>query len=466
MIEEKDISENDALKLIKNEEGHFFDRKAKEISGRKLQVTAVSFANADSGEIFIGIDDIRDGNFNISKWRGFQSIEDANRLIQTTFVDISPSLNLSYEFLEIQNKEEFGKVLRISIDKSGEVHRTSEGKVFVRKGAQNLEISGDSIVNLKLSKGLITSEDQLLSNFGANELSSTSELKKFLYDYSPTTPPLEFLQKQRLVRKEDTEEKATYSGTLLYAENPSVVLPKKCSIKISRYNTSEKEPRREHLKEQHTIEGPLYEQISKALERIQIILQQSPVMTESGLAKAKYPVEAIKEILVNAVIHRDYNISDDVLVFIFNNRMEIKNPGRLPGHITTQNILSERFARNPRIVRLLNKYPDPPNKDIGEGLNTAFEKMREVKLKPPVFEVLENAVVVVLPHQPLAKPEESVLEYLSKNNEINNTIARKITGINSENVMKKVFYKLRDIDKIEPVPGKRGANFAWRLKSE
>jgi len=46
---------------------------------------------------------------------------------------------------------------------------------------------------------------------------------------------------------------------------------------------------------------------------------------------------------------------------------------RLPAHITPKNILKERFARNGNLVRVINKFPDPPNKDVGEGLNTAFE---------------------------------------------------------------------------------------------
>ena len=67
-------------------------------------------------------------------------------------------------------------------------------------------------------------------------------------------------------------------------------------------------------------------------------------------------------------------------------RIEVQSPGRLPAHITPQNILTERFARNGAIVRLLNKFPDPPNKDVGEGLNTAFEKMHQLGLKSPDIE--------------------------------------------------------------------------------
>ena len=58
----------------------------------------------------------------------------------------------------------------------------------------------------------------------------------------------------------------------------------------------------------------------------------------------------------------------------------------LPAHVTPENILDQRFARNGTIVRLVNKFPNPPNKDVGEGLNTAFAAMHRMGLKEPVVE--------------------------------------------------------------------------------
>ena len=142
----------------------------------------------------------------------------------------------------------------------------------------------------------------------------------------------------------------------------------------------------------------------------------------------------------------------------------MESPGRLPGHVTQQNILNEQFARNGSLVRIINKFPNPPNKDVGEGLNTAFAAMSKLRLKPPVIIESENSVLVKIRHEPLASPEEMVMEYLEGNDQIVNRIGRKITGITSENSMKNVFYRLRDRKLIEPVPGLVGVAFAWRKK--
>ena len=150
------------------------------------------------------------------------------------------------------------------------------------------------------------------------------------------------------------------------------------------------------------------------------------------------------------------------MVFIFNNRVEVHSPGPLPAFVTPQNILDVRFSRNSKIVRLLNKYPDRPNHDIGEGLNTAFEKMKEVRLKEPIIKDIKTKVIVILPHEPLASPEEQIMRYLENHDEINNETARDITGIKSENAVKRSFYKLKDRKMIEMIPEKKGVNSAWR----
>jgi ATP-dependent DNA helicase RecG len=117
------------------------------------------------------------------------------------------------------------------------------------------------------------------------------------------------------------------------------------------------------------------------------------------------------------------------------------------------------------LVRLINKFPDPPNKDVGEGMNTAFKAMQRLRLKPPVIKEPENSVLVEIRHDPMASPAESVMDYLQNHDQIKNGIARELTGTTSENTMKEVFLKLAKSGLIERVPGKAGAAAAWRKKT-
>ena len=142
------------------------------------------------------------------------------------------------------------------------------------------------------------------------------------------------------------------------------------------------------------------------------------------------------------------------------------SPGKLPGHIPVENILQERYARNPKIVRLLNMLPEPPNKDIGEGLDTAFRSMREARLKPPLIEEMDSGVCVVLRHESLASAEEQIIDYLERYGTVRNRDAREVTGIESENAMKRVFERMRRNEIIEPVnPSATRAKYSYKLMS-
>jgi ATP-dependent DNA helicase RecG len=76
-----------------------------------------------------------------------------------------------------------------------------------------------------------------------------------------------------------------------------------------------------------------------------------------GLAREEvpeYPISVVREAIVNAVAHRDYSIrGDDIRVLMFSNRLEVYSPGRLPGHVTLENLLDERYSRNEAIVQVL-----------------------------------------------------------------------------------------------------------------
>ena len=130
--------------------------------------------------------------------------------------------------------------------------------------------------------------------------------------------------------------------------------------------------------------------------------------------------------------------------------------------VTVKNFLEAQSARNPKIVRIINKFPNPPNKDVGEGLNTAFAAMKNLRLKEPELRESESSVIVRIEHAPLASPEDTAMAYLKAHDEITNSIARELTGIGSENSMKEVFYRLAKRNLIERVPGKLGSASACR----
>ncbi|WP_245396356.1 ATP-binding protein [Jiella sonneratiae] len=321
-------------------------------------------------------------------------------------------------------------------------------------------MSAEQITELGFAKGARSYENMKLPNLPPEQIADACELASFLADYSPSTDPLDYAVNQHLMDIQDWTP--VVAGILLFGDNPSAMMPRKCGVRVSRYETREDDPEREHLKESYYIEGPAYRLIHAPVDKIISILSSISMWGSEGSEKRGYPPEAIWEVFVNAIIHRDYSISDDVHVTIFNDRIEISSPGRLPGYVRVENILDARFNRNSKLVRCLNRYRDAPNKDMGEGLNTAFQKMKEWKLKPPIISEEGNYIKVVIRHAPLALPTEAIMNFLEAEPEITNKQARILTGIKSENAVKKEFLKLRDQGMIERVPGRGGGHAAWR----
>jgi len=439
-------------------EGHFHDLKSKDVEPRKLTRTIAAFANASGGEIYVGIDETTGpAGAKIRKWRGFADPEEANGHLQA-FEQVFP-LGGYYTATFLSCASESGLVLQLQVFKSRDVCKALDDRVYVRRGAQNLPLTtADQLARLRLDKGIASFETETV-NVDRTVVSNSTVILQFLLSVVPTAEPEPWLRKQLLL----DGDKPTVAAVLLFAETPQAILPKRCGIKILRYKTTERVGSRETLAfDPVTIEGCLYEQIPAAVGATVRAVEDVQVLGPAGLESIRYPHETLHEIITNGALHRDYSIAADIQIRIYDNRIEVESPGRLPGHVTTENILSEQFARNGTIVRLINKFPDPPNKDVGEGLVTAFRAMRALRLKDPIIRENGASVTVEIRHERLASPEEAILAYLAQRPEITNAVARQITGIASENKVKDVFYRLRDAGKLERVPGRKGSASAWR----
>ena len=451
-----DVGKNDVAKTIALEEGHFLEVKSTGVSPAKLTRTVSAFANADGGELFIGIDE-RQGRTQKS-WNGFARMEDANGHVQALEEVFPLGENISYEFLRPPGGRR-GLVLHVTIQKSREVKFASDRLPYVRRNAANQPVrTPESLALLRRNKGLTSFETETVAV--PHDIVTNSEvIIEFMLAVVPIAEPQPWLRKQLLL----LEDKPTVGAILLFADEPQAILPKRSAIKLYRYRTTGEQGTRETLEfDPLTIEGCLYKQIRDAVQKTRDLIQGVKVVGERSLEAISYPPETLHEIITNAVLHRDYSVLDDIHIRIFDNRVEIESPGRLPGHITERNILQERFSRNGAIVRMINKFPDPPNKDVGEGLNTAFAAMKLLKLREPVISQTDHSVLVEIRHQRLGRPEELIMDYLNENEEITNLIARQITGTASESSIKTIFYRLRKAGQIERVPDKGGNKAAWR----
>jgi len=458
-IEIETISSMEKNKILSIIESHFLDAKSKMIKPGKLTKTISAFANADGGEIYIGISEIESVGISKMVWEGFADIEDANGHLQV-FEELFP-LGQYFNYTFLSESDSPGIILRVEVLRSKDIIIASDGIPYIRRGAQSLPVNSDEkMQRLRFDKGITSFEIETLET-EIERITESDITKQYLPPIAPMQEPSKWFRKQVLSRG----DKPTVSGVLLFDDIPQAILPKRCGIKILRYKTSEAQ--RDSLAfDPLTIEGCIYEQIRDAVRKTIEIVESIEVLGPQGFSKVEYPVVTLHEIITNAVLHRDYSIPTDIQIRIFDNRIEIESPGKLPGHITEHNILEEQFARNGTIVRIINKFPEPPNKDVGEGLDSAFEAMVNLRLKEPIIKENPNSVLVLIRHETLDSPATIIEEYLRYHDEINNTRAREICHIGSENIVKRIFEKMISNSIIERIPERKGRATAYRLIGE
>ncbi|RCL28413.1 ATP-dependent DNA helicase RecG [Pseudomonas sp. AFG_SD02_1510_Pfu_092] len=441
-----------ARQLLGQHEGHFLDFKAKEIAPAKLTRSISAFANAEGGDIYIGISE-NNGSF---AWNGFNDAEDANPFIHT-FEKLFPvGDEFLYEFLSCPEMQ--GLVLHVAAKKSVRIILASDGFPYLRRNAQKIKIDTDELKRrLELDKGIYSFEGETV-DIDLELATESAVMRGFLSANIPNRSADDFLRMELLVRR-GLPKVAT---VLLFTDLPQAALPDRSSVKLARYRTSGAAHRDALVGAAETIEGPLYDLIHSAVDKTKKLVEAHQVQGEVGLELAKYPHETLHEIITNSIIHRDYSLPDHVHIRVFDNRIEVESPGRLAGQVTVENILDTRAIRNGQINRLINKFPDPPNKDMGEGLNTAVEAMRGVRLKDPFFKEMENSFLVTIPHESLATAQEMILEYLTANDTITNKQARKLYPVPTQHRMRAIIQKMVEQNLLEPVEGTQRGGTKYR----
>lgn len=180
--------------------------------------------------------------------------------------------------------------------------------------------------------------------------------------------------------------KLTVAGALLFARDPSVMLPQ-ARVRVLRYD-GVKMKTGEHLNitKERSFHGPLPKVIQDAYTLISSMLREFQFLGPDGKFQTvpEYPEFAWFEGLVNAVTHRDYAFRGDyVRVSMFDDRLEIVSPGALPNIVTIDNMRTTRYSRNPRIARTLSEFGWV--RELNEGVQRIYTEMQNSLLNDPVY---------------------------------------------------------------------------------
>jgi ATP-dependent DNA helicase RecG len=328
------------------------------------------------------------------------------------------------------------QLLVIHVLKSDEVHSLKKGETLARRGRQNVKLTAREILRLQHEKGAVKFESEL-SGIRSLEPLDQNLMRTYKRDTaSENQDDWQFLRDNGLAAKNGEESVLTNAAALLFGKNPSIALGRKCGIKISHYYgtkpTYSGEPN--FVRRPISIEGPLLSQIEQTVTYFRNLVKEAPPKLKGASFRSSFaiPEWVFQEAVTNAVIHRNYFSQDDIQIRFFDDRVEVESPGSYPGHMTVNNIRTERYARNPLIQRTLNRFQAAPNLDIGEGVDRMFQVMREKILYDPLYfppTIRPNSVLVTLFNLHRVEYWDTVSKYLDKHYRITNSEARRITGV-------------------------------------
>ncbi|KKS93196.1 MAG: AAA-4 family protein [Parcubacteria group bacterium GW2011_GWA2_43_13] len=433
------MNDHEIIKIfLDTQEWQTFECKRAAIEPAKLLETVVAFANTEGGYIVVGLEDPSKAEGHKRLLGISENLDNISEFLKLIEKEIEPPLNLWGKFeLDITNVNGLpDKLFVVNIKKSNDVHSLKRGDTFVRKGRQNVKIGSTEIMRLKYEKGAIKFENE---KSGITSLTEIDVDLLVIYKKDTASEGLsdwQFLKDNGLAVGIEGSFELTKAGALLFSKNPAVDLKNKCGIKISHYYGTKPAytGKPNFVARPFTIEGPLLRQIEQSIRYFREVVKKSPPKLSGATFHPTFlvPEWAFQEAITNAVIHRNYSVQDDIQVRFFDDRVEVESPGTYPGHITIENIRNERFARNPLILRTLNRFQSAPNLDIGEGVDRMFRVMKEEGLYEPLFfppTLRPNTVLLLLLNLHKIEYWDTVSKYLNEQYRITNAKAREITSI-------------------------------------
>lgn len=280
------------------------------------------------------------------------------------------------------------------------------GKYLRREAGTNQPLSSDALRRLLLDRGEVSWERHVPNGATISDLDA-GRVESYTQRVGPAASddPTGFLYRRGcLVRADDGRSPAAYrptnAGMLLFSRELAAGATRQfpqAEITLVHYRGTsvadefEREDVRDTLPEAvRRAERWLNEHMRKGSRMIGLERQDW----------VQFPLPAVREALVNAVAHRDYNVrGEGVRIALFADRLECYSPGRLPGHVTLENMVEERFSRNETLVQVLADLGLIER--LGYGIDRMLRQMADAGLPPPRFRETAAGFLVTLVGQEL-----------------------------------------------------------------
>ncbi|MBV7338493.1 putative DNA binding domain-containing protein [Chloroflexi bacterium TSY] len=384
------ISENELKTLLQSGQSERVAFVSAKASKRALSETLAALANTHGGYLLFGVtkNGTPQAEFDVQAMRDM--IMDVSLLTDPPLILPSPQIiNISTPENSISNpidqqSNQPGTIVVVEVP-SGLPHIYSlQGRYLTRADSQNRPLTTPELRNLILERGEASFESTPCENAVLDDL-DPQRVERYLDRISapPDEDALHVLLSRGCVseRTENEIPVPTIAGLLLFGRHPQRFMPS-AEIICVRYAG----PTMSDEFVRQDIIGTLPEQIRQAEAFVSSNMRRGMKITAMTREEStEYPIAVVREAIVNAIAHRNYSIrGEGIRLLMFSDRMEVYSPGRLPGHVTLDNLVDERFSRNEAIVAILTDLGYIER--LGYGIDRMIATMSDAGLPAPLFE--------------------------------------------------------------------------------
>ena len=365
--------------------------KGKNTDWDELAKDCVSFANAQGGFIYIGIED--KDTLPPEK----QKIADRNQpdIIQKNIAQRTINVSVAVTIETAENKAEF---LKVQIFRNAQtIASTTDGKYYVRVHDECKPIPPDEMARLAADRNAFVWEEQITKKVPASQFDESKRIN-FLREVRNSQRVSSFIKEMS-----DDEildfyfiQKNGYLTNLgilwIGKRNDRASLLYPPAIQVIRFDDKDEKVWKLLLDDYFANPKELLEKVLNDVPDWQESVEVSEGMFRKNIPF--FPIEVVRELVVNALVHRTYTTRGDVFINIYPDRMEIHSPGRLPFGVTPKNILSQSIRRNEHLSKVF--YDLGLMEKEGSGYDLVYAKLLgSGKPLPTVIETNERVTVIV-----------------------------------------------------------------------
>ncbi len=348
--------------------------------GSSVIISLNAFANAKGGKVILGVEDT--GNIH--------GIEFNNETIQNWINEVknktNPSIVPNVEVVEIEKKT----IVLFEIEEYPIKPVSIKGRYYKRVKNSNhqmsiTEIADEHLKTVNSSWDFYPDTSHTLANI------SIEKIKKYIKEFEKWNntevvfEPFEFLSKKEILKN----NKLTFGAYLLFAKELCII----SDVQIGRFKSETK------IIDSISLSTDILTELDEIMAFIRKHLMVEFIITGKPQREERfdYPEEAIREIVINMLIHRDYRESSGSIIKIFDDRIEFYNPGGLYGNLTIEELLSLNYKSQVRNKLIANTFKDIGKiEKYGTGMKRIFSICDGYGVIPPRFNNLGNGFEVVL----------------------------------------------------------------------